>query len=48
MSKEIATNTYNKKKAWLRAVSSSIGNIAYGYAFSIFTSSQDCISSLLL
>jgi SP family arabinose:H+ symporter-like MFS transporter len=38
---------YNNKKVWLRAFSSSIGYFIFGYVIGIFTSSQECVSSLL-
>ncbi|OMJ83923.1 hypothetical protein SteCoe_15083 [Stentor coeruleus] len=38
---------YNNKKVWLRAFSSSIGYFIFGYVIGIFTSSQECVASIL-
>lgn len=47
MEKKAPRTFYNKKKVWLRAFTSSLGYLSFGYANGIFTSSQQCISSLL-
>lgn len=38
---------FDKKKVWLRALNSSLGFLIFGYSNTIFTSSQDCVSSIL-
>ena len=46
MKDSIEKKNYNEKKVWLRAINSSLGYLAFGYANGIFTSSQQCVSSI--